>query len=66
MYDYDFQPYLTLGILPFIQQKMPFGHRFFIDNDSKHTSGSTRDCGDTSAPQEVLVLTMWHFVFEGE
>jgi hypothetical protein len=35
MYDYDFQHFLTLGILPFIQPKMPFGHRCFMDNDPK-------------------------------
>jgi len=57
MYDYDFQHYLTLGILPFIQQKMPFGHRFFIDNDPKHTSGSTREFLSLNAINQVETPT---------
>ena len=43
MYDYDFQHYLTLSVLPFIRQKMPYKHRLFMDNDPKHTSGLGHD-----------------------
>ena len=31
----DFQHYLSLGVLPFIAQKMPFRHRLHMDNDPK-------------------------------
>ena len=31
----DFQEYLSLGIIPFIRQKMPYRHRLFMDNDPK-------------------------------
>ena len=39
----DFQHYLTLSVIPFIAEKMPYRHRLFMDNDPKHMSGSTRE-----------------------
>ena len=35
---------MSVSILPFIRQKMPYYHRFFMDNDHdpKHTSHSTK------------------------
>ena len=36
-----FQQIITRGLLPFINEKFPDGHRFFQDGDPKHTSHST-------------------------
>jgi hypothetical protein len=39
----DFQHYMSLSVMPFIREKFPFQHRLFMDNDPKHTSGSTKE-----------------------
>jgi hypothetical protein len=31
----DFQHYLTLGVVPFLEAKLPYRHRLFMDNDPK-------------------------------
>ena len=41
MYSKDFQNILKASVIPFIREKMPYGHRFFMDNDPKHKSAST-------------------------
>ena len=42
MYSRDFQNFLSLSFLPFIETKMTYNHRLFMDNDPKHTSHSSR------------------------
>ena len=39
----DFQYYMSLSVMPFIRRKFPYRHKLFMDNDPKHTSGSTKD-----------------------
>ena len=34
----DFQHYLSLGVVPFINEKFPYRHRLFMDNDPKVTN----------------------------
>ena len=66
----DFQNFLTLSVVPFINQKMPYRHRFFMDNDPKHTSGSTREfliinninhC--ETPPQSPVILLTYEIAF---
>jgi hypothetical protein len=42
MYSKDYQNFLKASILPFMHKKMPFYHRFYMDNDPKHASHSTK------------------------
>ena len=42
MYSKDYQNFLSASILPFIRKKLPCYHRFFMGNDTKHTSNSTK------------------------
>jgi len=42
MYSRDYQNFMSVSILPFIRNKLPYNHRFYMDNDPKHTSHSTR------------------------
>ena len=42
MYSKDYQNCLSAGILPFIRERMPYYHRFYMDNDPKHTRYSTK------------------------
>ena len=41
MFSKDYQNMLSDSILPFIRQKLPYHHKFYMDNDPKHTSDST-------------------------
>ena len=42
MYSKDYQNFLSASILPFIRKKLPCYHRFFMGNDTKQTSNSTK------------------------
>ena len=42
MYSKDYQNILSASILPVIRKKLPYNHRFYMDNDPKHTSHSTK------------------------
>jgi len=42
MYSRDYQNFMSVSILPFIRNKLPHNNRFYMDNDPKHTSHSTR------------------------
>ena len=35
MHEWDYQSFLQRSIIPFIDDKFPYGHRFFMDNDPK-------------------------------
>ena len=41
MFSHDFQIILTLAVILHLRDKYPYCHRFFFDNDPKHTSHST-------------------------
>ena len=42
MYSKDYQKFLAASIIPFIESKFPYNHKFYMDNDPKHTSHSTK------------------------
>ena len=42
MYSRDYQNFMSVSILPFIRNKLPYNHQFYTDNDPKHTSHSTK------------------------
>jgi hypothetical protein len=39
----DFQHYLTLSVISFIDEKLQYRHRLFMDKNPKHMPGSTRE-----------------------
>ena len=42
MLSHDFQKLLRLAVIPHLRKKYAYGYQFFMDNDPKHTSQSTR------------------------
>jgi hypothetical protein len=58
-----YQTILERNLLPFIASKYPDGHRFWQDNDPKHTSNSTKEWMKANGinhwptPPELLVCT---------
>ena len=38
----DYQKFLAASIIPFIESNFPYNHKFYMDNDPKHTSHSTK------------------------
>ena len=42
LYSKDYQDILSASILPFIREKLPNNHCFFMDKDPKHTCRSTQ------------------------
>ena len=42
LYSKDYQDILSSSFLPFIREKLPFYHCFFMDNDPKYTRRLTQ------------------------
>ena len=70
MYSKDYQNFLTRTIVPFIAEKFPYRHRFFMDNDPKHTSHSSRrfmilnNINHCETPPQSPVIATKFFHFE--